>query len=179
MFSYEENSMVQRQKICQQLCGVVALGICIAAASSAYAAGSLIFKWVDKDGVVSYSQAAPTEQGAHDVTSFTVESLPVAQQRVAARMLANLEKVANAENAAREKRIKQADQKVEAALERLQKAERQLSDGSIPTGADRVGNVGGHARLRESYFNRVTRLQDDVDKAQQALSDAYALRDSL
>jgi hypothetical protein len=174
--------MKQQSTLQQRLCDAVAtvtIGVCVFAMTPAQAVGTLIFKWVDKDGVVSYSQAAPTEAGAHDVTSFTVESLPIAQQRVAARMLANLEKVANAENAAREKRIKQADQKVETALERLQKAERQLSDGSTPTGADRVGNVGGHARLRESYFNRVTRLQDDVDKAQQTVNDAYALRDSL
>jgi hypothetical protein len=172
--------MEQRSALHQRLCGtMVALGIWVFASAPAHAAGSLIFKWVDKDGVVSYSQTAPTEQGAHDVTSFTVESLPIAQQRVAARMLANLEKAANAETAAREKRIKLADQKIETALERLQKAEHQLSEGSTATGADRVGSVGGHARLRESYFNRVTRLQDDVDKAQQALSDAYATRDSL
>ena len=158
--------------------GVMVAGLCLCAASIAQA-DSLIYKWVDKDGVVSYSQNPPTEPGARNVTNFTVESLPAAQQRAANRMLANLEKMADAEYAAREKRLKQADQKIEAALQRLQKAERRLSEGSTPTGADRVGNVGGHARLRDSYFNRLAQLQEEVDRAQQALNDAYTLRDQL
>lgn len=156
---------------------VAALGLFLLVAATAQADPTLIYKWVDKNGVVSYSQKAPSEKGAHDVTSFTIQSLPVAQQRAASRMLAHLEEKADADYAAREQRLQQADQRINAALQRLQKAEHRLNEGATPTGDDRVGNVGGHARLRDSYFNRVARLQDDVDQAQQALNDAYTLRD--
>jgi len=170
--------MAQRWMTGGRLGSATILGLCLCGAPLAQA-DSLIYKWVDKDGVVSYSQSPPTEAGARNVTSFTVESLPIAQQRAAARMLANLEKMADADYAARENRLKQADRKIDAALQRLQIAEKRLSEGSTPTGDDRVGNVGGHARLRDSYFNRVAQLQDEVDQAQQALNDAYTLRDQL
>jgi hypothetical protein len=169
--------MAQLSKAGKRL-GGVALGLCLFATSLAQA-DSLIYKWTDKNGVVSYSQNPPTEQGARDVTSFKVESLPAAQQRTAKRMLANLEKTTDAEFAAREKRLKQADQKIDAALQRLQKAEHNLTEGSLPTGDDRIGIGAGHARLRDSYFIRVENLQDEVDKAQQALTDAYTARDQI
>lgn len=154
------------------------LGASLSLISPAHA-DSTIYKWVDKDGVVSYSQNPPTDKNASNVTSFTVESLPPSQQKAANRMLANMDKQADAEFMARKKRLKEADQKIGVALQRLQDAERRLSAGSTPTGSDRVGNVGGHARLRDSYFTRVENLQDQVDQAQQTLNDAYATRDKL
>ncbi|MFI4941422.1 MAG: DUF4124 domain-containing protein [Burkholderiales bacterium] len=151
--------------------------LCFALCVAPFAhADSLIYKGIDKDGVVSYSQAMPTEPGAHDVTTITIDSLPADRQRAAARTLANLEKLSNVETAARGKRLASADRRIEAALQRLQQAERNLSEGSAPTGNDRVGNARGHARLRDSYFERVLQLQADVDQAQQDLNNAYAAR---
>lgn len=155
---------------------VLAMAFCI---TPLVQADSTIYKWVDKNGVVSYSQDPPADKEAKDVTSFTVESLPVAQQKAANRMLANLEKSADAEYAERQKRLKQADHKVDIALRRLDDAERRLSNGSTPTGSDRIGIGNGHARLRDSYFTRVQNLQNQVDAAQQSLNDAYAERDKL
>jgi hypothetical protein len=142
-------------------------------------ADTTIYKWVDKNGVVSYSQEPPASKDAQNVTSFTVESLPPAQQKAANRMLLNLQKSEDAEFAARQKRLKEADHKVDMALRRLEDAERRLSEGSSATGSDRIGIGDGHARLRESYFTRVQDLQNEVDAAQQALNDAYAERDKL
>jgi hypothetical protein len=140
-----------------------------------------IYKWIDKDGVVSYSQTKPTDSGAHDVTTIKIEALPAERQRAANRVLANLEKLSDAETAARESRLAAADKRIDAALQRLQQAERNLSAGSTPTGDDRIGNGGSagnhHARLRDSYFDRVAQLQSQVDQAHQALDAAYAARD--
>jgi Domain of unknown function (DUF4124) len=158
--------------------GIAAIGYCWSAAVSGQAqTDTQIYKWVDKDGVVSYSQSKPVDPGAHDITTITVKGLPADRQRAAARMLANLEKLSDAETAAREKRLAAADKRIDAALQRLQSAEHELSAGAEPTGYDRVGNVGGHARLRDSYFERVAQLQAQVDQARQALDAAYAARD--
>ena len=146
-------------------------------AHAADIAGATIYKWIDKDGVVSYSQTKPEDKGAHDVTPLKIETLPPGQQRAADRMLTHLEQTTDAEYTARKKRLKEADDRIDAALQRLRRAEHRLSEGSIPTGNDRVGNVGGHARLRDSYFARVSQLQAQVDQAKQALNDAYAARD--
>ena len=158
--------------------GLLAIGLCLTLSAHFAYADTLIYKWVDKNGVTSYSQNPPTDAGEKStVTTITVESLPPAQQRAAARVLANLQKLSDASTAARQQRIQAADKRIAEALDRLQAAEKKLSDGSTPTGFDRVGNVDGRARLRDSYFERVSRLQADVDQAQQALNDAYTARD--
>jgi hypothetical protein len=142
-------------------------------------ADTTIYKWIDKNGAVSYSQDPPKDKDAKNVTSFTVESLPPSQQKAANRMLSNLQKSEDAEFAERQKRMKEADHKVDVALRRLDEAERHLAVGSTPTGNDRIGIGDGHARLRDSYFTRVQDLQNQVDAAQQALNDAYDARNKL
>jgi hypothetical protein len=153
--------------------------ICLATASISHADTTMMYKWVDKNGVVSFSQYAPSEKQGNDVTTITVQTMQVTQQRAANRMLLNLNKIENTGFAAQQKRMQQADQDIEAALKQLQAAEHNLTTGSTPTGDDRVGNIHGHARLRDSYFERVSDLQKEVDKARQVLTDAYSARDQV
>lgn len=141
-------------------------------------ADTLMYKWIDKNGVVTFSQNEPSAQQAREVTTITVQSMPENEQRAANRMLLNLKKE-NARFAEQQKRMKQADENIDVALNQLKKAEHNLTTGSIPTGYDRVGNINHRARLRESYFERVSQLQDEVDKARQKLNDAYAARDQI
>lgn len=164
-------------KTSRHFCCVLITGLCLSTVSLTYA-DTLIYKWVDKNGVVSFSQNEPSQQQAREVTTITVQSMPESEQRAANRMLLNLEKE-NARFAEQQKRLKQADQDIEAALNQLKKAERKLTTGSIPTGDDRVGNINHRARLRESYFERVTQLQGEVDSARQQLNDAYTARDQV
>lgn len=152
---------------------VITITICIASASIVHAQ-TTIYKWVDKNGVVSFSQYPPGDQHQGEVTTMTVQSMPETQQRAAKRMINTLKQ---AESANEQENIQQADQSVESALKQLEIAEHNLSVGSVPAGEDRVGNVGGHARLRDTYFERVTQLQNEVDKARKALTDAYNSRD--
>jgi hypothetical protein len=153
--------------------------LALALSASLSHADTTIYKWVDKNGVASFSQTAPTEQPAGEVTTITVQSMPETQQRAANRMLLNLDKAENTSSEAQQQRMKQADETVEIALKKLQVAEKNLTAGSVPTGEDRVGNINGRARLRESYFERVSELQKEVDQARQALVDAYAARDQV
>jgi hypothetical protein len=138
-----------------------------------------MYKWVDKNGVVSFSQYEPTVKQASEVTTITVQTMPVTQQRAANRMLLNINQSEKNNFATQQKRMQQADQAIESALKNLELAEHNLSHGSTPTGDDRVGNINGRARLRDSYFERVTELQNDVDKARQVLTDAYSARDQV
>lgn len=151
----------------------------IAFAGLAHATDVVIYKWVDKNGVVSYSQNKPPESDAHDVTTLSIPTLPPEQQRAANRTLMQLEKHADADYAARKQRQQAADARIETALKRLQDAERRLSAGAQVNGGDRVGNVNGYTRLRESYFNRVAQLEASVAQARQELNDAYAARDQI
>ena len=142
-------------------------------------AATTMYKWIDKSGVVSFSEYEPSEKQAREVTTVTVQTMPVTQQRAANRMLANLNNTDNTGFAEHQQRMKEADQAVEAALKQLQDAERNLTSGSVPTGLDRVGNINGRARLSESYFERVSDLQNEVDKARQVLNEAYSGRDQV
>lgn len=171
-------SHLAKSYLTRTIAGALALTGSLGIAASARA-DSTIYKWVDKNGVVSYSQEPPADKDAKNVSSFTVESLPPTQQKAANRMLSNLQKSTEAEFAERQRKLKEADHKVDVALRRLDNAERRLSDGSAPTGNDRIGIGNGHTRLRNSYFDRVQSLQSQVDAAQQSLNDAYAERDKL
>lgn len=154
---------------------ILAIVLCIATISLTYA-DTVIYRWIDKDGVASFSQSKPTERGVHDVTSFTVESLPVSKQRAVKRAEVNLGSRDEPGFEKYEKQLKQADRRIDVAMQRLKVAEQNLTDGSIPTGFDRIGNVGGHARMRESYFERVAKLQYEVDQAHDELNKAFKER---
>ncbi len=79
----------------------------------------------------------------------------------------------------RRSKLDEADRKVNDAISKLQHAEAELQSGAEPTGADRIGKVGGGTRLRESYFQRVEKLQRAVDKAKLELEQAYRQRNNL
>lgn len=162
-------------------CGITTLiGLCIAATSAAYG-DTTMYKWVDKNGVVSFSQTPPTTADNQNVTTITIETLPIEQQRAAQRMLRNLDKEQSDQASTYQKNLGEADQKVAKAIANLAAAEQHLTHDSVPTGDDRIGNDGEagnhHARLRDSYFARVARLQANVEKAKKDLQDAYNQRD--
>ncbi|HUX82123.1 MAG TPA: hypothetical protein VMV35_04740, partial [Halothiobacillus sp.] len=76
-------------------------------------------------------------------------------------------------------KLDEADREINVAITNLQKAESNLQNGSVPTGGDRIGKVGGGTRLRESYFLRVEKLQRAVDHAKHKLEQAYQKRNDL
>lgn len=142
-------------------------------------AQTTIYKWTGTDGVTSYSQTPPEEGRSHDVQVITVETLPLEQQQAARRMLAHMERKADAQATTIRNRYAQADQNVAKALKDLQRGENELRAGSQTHGSDFIRNVGGGTRLRESYFQRVTRLEAKVKDARQALDEAYAARNAV
>ncbi len=158
---------------------IIGITLIAAAILPVQAEDTLIYKWVDKNGVVSFSQSKPTDPEAHDISKITINTLPAPQKQAANRMLMNLEDPQNSDFDERQQRMKQADEDVDQALQQLQKAEQNYKEESIPTGYDRVGNVNGRARLRDSYFERVEKLQMDVDQARQELNGAYHAREQL
>ena len=151
----------------------------LAIAPAVHAAQTLVYKWTARDGVTTYSQLPPKDSGMHDVQTLDIETLPADQQQAARRMLAHLQRSANAQAAATQHSFAAADQRIAVAIRALQRAEASLRTGSVPTGADRIGKVGGGSRLRASYLRRVSRLQAKVDHARQSLDAAYAARKAL
>jgi len=153
--------------------------VLFAACGVARAEDVVVYKWIDKNGVVTYSQSKPPDNAGQSATAISVETMPPEQQRAANRALLELDKREDASYQARKRRQTAADARIDTALKRLQQAEQRLAAGSQIQGGDRVGNADGYTRLRGSYFDRVARLQAAVDQAKKDLDSAYAARDQL
>jgi len=142
-------------------------------------ADTSVYKYTGPDGVTVYTQTLPENHSPGAVTTITIQTLPVEQQRAAIRMLDAMEKKADAGIQQPHSKLSDADRQINVAIKNLQHAESKLQSGSVPTGADRIGKVGGGTRLRESYFLRVAKLQGAVDQAKLALEQAYRKRNNL
>ncbi len=142
-------------------------------------ADTTVYKYTGPDGVTVYTQTLPENHPPESVTTITVKTLPVEQQRAAIRMLDAMEKKADAGIQEQHSKLLDADQQINKAIKNLQQAEANLQSGSVPTGADRIGKVGGGTRLKESYFLRVEQLQRAVDNAKLELEQAYRKRNEL
>lgn len=147
--------------------------------TAAHADDTVLYRWVDKNGVVTYSQEKPAAGEGQNVTTVSVPTLPPDQQRAINRGLLEMEKKADADYQAHKARQAAADARVDAALKRLQQAEQRLAAGSQVQGGDRVGMTDGYSRLRASYFDRVAQLEADVSRARKELDAAYAARDRV
>ncbi|MGB7598283.1 MAG: DUF4124 domain-containing protein [Gallionella sp.] len=142
-------------------------------------ADTTVYKYTGPDGVTVYTQSLPENYSPSAVTTITIQTLPVEEQRAAVRMLGAMQNQAAAGMQERRSKLDEADRQVNDAITNLQKAEAALQSGSKPTGTDRIGKVGGGTRLRESYFQRVEQLQRAVDNAKLALEQAYRKRNDL
>ena len=72
--------------------------------------------------------------------------------------------------------VETPDAQVLRAEEELKTAQAALEAGRLERPGDRVGMVGGNARLSEGYFERVKLLEAAVAAAQEKLNDAYERR---
>jgi len=142
-------------------------------------ADTSVYKYTGPDGVTVYTQTLPENHSPGTVKTITIQTLPIEQQRAAIRMLDAMENKADAGIQQQHSKLRDADRQINVAIKDLQHAESKLQSGSVPTGADRTGKVGGGTRLRESYFLRVAKLQGAVDQAKIALEEAYRKRDNL
>jgi hypothetical protein len=69
-----------------------------------------------------------------------------------------------------------ADAEVTSAEKALEAAQAALEAGRNEREGDRVGMIGGHARLSEAYFERIKSLEVAVAAAKMKLEDAYQRR---
>jgi hypothetical protein len=75
--------------------------------------------------------------------------------------------------------IESADAEIKAAQQAVADARQALQDGSEPGEGERVGNANGGSRLRDEYFQRVARLEQELKDALDRLDEAYKQRDQV
>lgn len=136
-------------------------------------ADTIVYKYTGPNGVTVYTQALPENHPPDKVTAITIKTLPAEQQRAALRMLDAMQRETDTRIDKQHSKLVVADRQINDAIIKLQQAEAGLQSGSVLTGKDRIGKVGGGTRLRESYFQRVEKLQRAVDKAKLKLEQAY------
>lgn len=158
--------------------GATAIFLVVVAMHAAHA-DSTVYKYTGPNGVTVFSQSLPENYRPAAVTTITIKTLPVEQQRAAIRMMDAMQSQVDVTIHKQQSKLAAADREINVAIKNLQQAESDLQSGSVPTGGDRIGKVGGGTRLRESYFLRVEKLQRAVDHAKAILDQAYRKRNNL
>jgi hypothetical protein len=144
------------------------------AASLAHA--QTVFRSDMPDGSVIYGdKPAP---GAKDVKQITLPppNISATPQPAAPASKPAPNSASAPAPAATKSAVEIADAQVTRAEEELKAARAALEAGRNEQEGDRVGMVGGHARLSEAYFERIQSLEAAVADAQKNLEDAYTRR---
>lgn len=134
-----------------------------------------IYKQVDKDGKVTYTDKAPSkEQAAQKVDIDTERNVakPLGSKPVQAKELADKQLKRRADtDAALEKKIEQARAKLDLAKDELAKGKEPQEEDWMTVGAQ-SGTPFRH--LNEAYFDRVKQLEAAVKQAEEELDNAQS-----
>ena len=143
--------------------------VALAAASAAHVAAQTLYKLIDKNGKITYSESAP-KPGEFDGQVVPMNIDPNANN-------ATLPKAAPGAFTSKENEL--PPPAVLNARDKLARAQRALGDARAnPSESDmqRMGNVGGGARLvpTEAYQQKIAQLEKDVRDAQEEVARAEA-----
>jgi hypothetical protein len=127
-----------------------------------------MYRYVTPDGRTVFADTVPA--GARQVETITPADQVTPEQAEAARQQARQQLE---QDKAAVERIEQRQDQFDAAYDELQAAQQDLDtarqrqkDGEEPLPGERVGNVGGTSRLRDSYFIRQAQLKAEVQQAE-------------
>ena len=134
-----------------------------------------LYEWREPGGALAYAQLPPRPQDGVLLRQIDLSTLAPDARRAATRVMAH----SSATQAAAPASLQRADARVSQALAALQGAERALRRGQIPRPGERRHLVNGFSRLAQPYFDRISGLEAAVTTARNALTAAYAARDSV
>lgn len=151
-------------------------GICISLslvlAVDAYAE-SKIYKYVDKNGVVSFSSKPPP--GAKEAAPVDIPEGNIIHKRTdlteQEKEFQRKDKELGAKLDQRIKKQKERAREIASAKQEVKKRKEELEKGKEPLPGERVGTVYGNSRLRPSYHQRVKRLEEQLAAAEKKLKD--------
>lgn len=136
------------------------------AASTAFA-GTILYRWVDANGDVHFSDTAPPKGVKAEkitVTDKNINTLPADQRQV---------KQMEAEQRMQQMRHSRAlddwQRRYKAAQQALQAAQQQLKQAKKVGEGDTVGNFMGGARPTEAWRNRLEAAKKNLHEKQQAV----------
>ncbi len=151
------------------------IGICISLALALtvdVSAETKIYKYVDENGVVSFTSKPPSE-----VTETEPVDIPEGNIIHKRKLTKKTRKFQNKDRNLSEKLDKRIDEfkkradEIATARAEVKTRKENLEKGKVPSPGERVGTVTGHSRLRPSYHNRVKRLEAELAAAEKKLSE--------
>ncbi len=160
----------------------LAIAVCAALSSTAAPAlAQTLYKYERPDGTVVYSDAPV--KGARLVDTLPAVPVPpepaaspAPEPRPAAEPRAAAEPPAPQ---TRTQKLDAADAEVRAAQQALDDARARLEQAAEPRPGERTMTAGGTSRLNEGYFARQQALQDEIERANARLQEAYRKRNDL
>jgi hypothetical protein len=168
-------------RIARRLAGRIASMIIIFGALLAWtsAPAQVVYKHADKDGSSVYSDRVIP--GMKVIGKLAPVPQPDPELAAAARA-AQAERAQHAEAYAKERlrELDQADAAIRQAEQNLAAAKRALQAGTEPLPGERLGTVRkGFTRLSDTYWERMSGLEQEVAKATKELEHAYSERNAL
>jgi len=131
-----------------------------------------VYRSVLPDGRVVYSDRPPPNAAKTDEVDLPSPPTPEQRQEAAAVEAAIEQASQTSEGAGREAAAEAADAEVRAAEKELAAARKRLDEGRVEREGDRIGKVGGGARLSDAYWQRIGSLERDVKNAEERLKAA-------
>jgi hypothetical protein len=164
-------------KLTKRVCVLVAAPAVLLSAAPALA--QTLYKYERPDGTIVYSDAPV--KGARllerlPAVPVPAEPVPTAPAQVQAPAPARDESTAEAPVPSRTEKLDAADTEVRAALQALEVAKARLEQGAEPLPGERTATVFGTTRLNDGYFARQQALQQDLERANARLDEAYRKR---
>ena len=139
----------------------------VAALACTQAAAQTLYKLIDKNGKVTYSESPPKEFDGKVIRMDIDPKANTATLPKAAAGAGQSQSSSSSTSSSGEDRVKAARDRLDAAKKALQDAIDNPGEGDV----QRVGNKGGFARPvpSEDYQKRLAGLEENVKKAEQEL----------
>lgn len=146
------------------------IGICISLALSLtvdVGAENKIYKYVDEDGVVSFTSKPPPE--ATETEPVDIPEGNIIRKRELTKQTREFQTKDRKLSRKLDTRInefKKRAEEIASARAEVKTKKENLEKGKVPLPGERVGTVYGHSRLRPSYHKRVKSLEAELAAAE-------------
>lgn len=148
----------------------VLLLMAVAALPLTSAMGQTIYKYVDENGEVVYSETPPPDNQPAETVEVEAGPSAASQKQAADREQQVRDAAAQTRSASDERAAKADDSKAQQQSQQdaVAAAEAALERARVVGPGDRIGTAGGGNKLRESYHERVRAAEEELRKARQA-----------
>ena len=137
-------------------------------------ASAEVYRSTDANGNVTYSDKQPVNAVQEETIKLPAGPSPEEIAASKAREQEIQQAAESADSSVEQRMNVRAELKtsLEQSKTSLQAAEEALANGQEPLPGERLGKVGGGTRLSDAYWNRIHKLELDVEQAQRQVGQS-------